>query len=335
MPQAKKAPTKTLEVPAAMTKLLESCRKTHRLLTHKVCDGQSRALGQIRPTCNALELLRQVHSPVRGLLLAAAEMSKTLNDAFPLAEQATQTTTELPPPPVVNQPSLTRPPYRALAACPRCGAVVLAVDATEPDLRRRMTDEARRLKKICSRALPSPQLRGSVEAYIRALDLSKPMPETMEFLRRLRSALGDLLAALFDWNKPLEDVLDAADKVDRDPSELPSFVLSAEGLIDVQRRQPCEHLLDVGFVWSMTEHGPVPSRSTYGPVEWLRPTGFGCAERMHKQQSLSRGFERFDRRKKYSEGHVEWVQFYGTGNNKDERPVGLGFYGEAYFVSEE
>ena len=32
---------------------------------------------------------------------------------------------------------------------------------------------------------------------------------------------------------------------------------------------------------------------------------------------------------------MKCVQFYTTGNNKDERPVGLGTYGEAYFISEE
>ena len=57
------------------------------------------------------------------------------------------------------------------------------------------------------------------------LDLTKLTPENLDFLHRLRSALDDLAAALFDWIKPLQDVLIAADELDRNPSELPSFVL--------------------------------------------------------------------------------------------------------------
>ena len=73
----------TLEVPAVLTKLLESCLRTHRLLIQEGCDGQNRAFGQVRPTCKALELLRQVqHSAVNDLFSQSSSCTRWSTELF-------------------------------------------------------------------------------------------------------------------------------------------------------------------------------------------------------------------------------------------------------------
>ena len=330
MPQTKKDTTKTLELPVCLTKLIESCVQTYRSLSH---GGRPRAIGQVRPTCKALGLLRAAYLPVNQLFLDLADLLQTFIDKVQLDEQAVEVRVEQPSPPV-RQPSLTWLPFCSLLECPHCGAIALALDVTDPAMQGRMVGEAKRLKRICKHALLRPRFRCSIVAYLQAIDPVKLAPEHLEFLRRLRSTLGDLLVTIYEWFKPMQEVLDAAEQLDRDPGGLPAFVVGAEGPSAVQCREPCEHLIDVGLVWSMTRS---LSRSSHGPVSWLRPldpAAVNCAEgHVDKQQFLKRAVKRHVARRKRAVGRVDWQQFYIDGHNAAERPRGFGAYGSAYFDS--
>ena len=338
-----KETSKTVELPASLTKLMELSLDTYRSLAQLGRPGQQRAIGSVRPTCRALELLRGAYAAVSKLFLDFANLYQTFTDTVQLDKPVDQPVSPEPPSPVVKVSSLTWLPYCAVSVCPRCGAIVLAVDAAEPAARKRMAGEVYRLKKICTRSFLRSRLRSNVVASLRAIDPAKLAPDHLEFLRRLRSTLGDLVVSIYDWFKPMQDVLDAVEQLDRDPSGLPSFVIGEDGPIDVQRREPCEHLVEVGFVWSK----PVTRRysssclnmyttsSTRGPLGWRRPAESGAVDsaenKAEKRPSLKHRL--VQHRVKYpSRSEWELQAFDLKGKYEEQRPHGFGTFGTASFV---
>ena len=309
-PNEHPAPATTHALPDCLSKLVAVCIASSGSLRLNVKLPEIRERDQVRLTIAALELLRQAHAAVGKLLVDVADLYQTFSDVvLPNEQPAQQATAELQPS-ADKQPPVSWFPLRPLLVCPHCGAVALALESSGPFVRFKMTRELSRLQKLSTRALFRPRLRRNVVASLRALDPAKIPPETLQLLLRLRSRLGHLLVDVNNWFQPINNVLDAATKLNDDPSELPAFVIGVEGLVDVQRREPCEHLVAFSCLWSAN----VRRQSSLHPAGWRRPANPDAVNDDPVQ--------------------LQGRKFFIDGNNKQVYPLGFGARGEAWFTEE-
>ena len=309
-PSLNEHPATTHTLPDCLSKLMKVCIASSSSLRHDVKLTEIHARDQVRLTIPALELLRQAHAAAGKLLVDVADLYQLFSDAvLPKEQPAQQATAELQPT-TDKQPSVNWFPLCPLLACPHCGAIVLALDSSPPAGRLRMARELTRVLKTCTRSLLRPRLRQNVVASLRAIEVNKLAPETLRELHWIYRWVGELVVDVHKWFQPMQDLLAAAASLDDNQEELPAFVLSVAGFVDVQRREPCDHLVEFSCMWSKNAR----ICGMDHPVGWRRPVDPDVAC--------------------YAVEQLQTQRFSIDGTVKDAYPPRFGASGKAVFAAE-